>query len=340
MTNRKSGFWKNLTIMILGGAGLSTWMTGACDSVDGNQDINVKRSALQSARDSLEAVKQIPAGYGVTPGGIVMHEDCVHQIPDGAVAYPDLSVTMNGKKIAQYAECKHKKYRLAGAADGATPGTGNGWVESSWGWANSTMFNHLETGYWVVPANPVNHGQTIFLFPSLENNTSIIQPVLQWGHSAAGGGASWTYANWWVTGTTTMFVSTLKNTSPGHQFWGSLDMTNQIGVNQYWNIQIKDVTSGVTTNSNVVVNQTDPFNAAQVGVLEAYGVSTCDSFPSGSSGQTYFPNPIVTQGVAYYDRNFITPSWFGLDYVSMGWTGPNCSLSVSVGSTGNTWLNY
>jgi hypothetical protein len=337
---RRKFVLRNLTITILGGIGMSTWMIGACDSFDETQDVSTTRAALQSPKDSLEAVKQVPADYGIVPGGIVMHKDCVHQIPDGAVASYDLSVTLNGKKIAQYAECKHKKYRLAGAADGATPGTGNGWVESSWAYSSKTQFNHLDTGYWLVPATPVNHGQTIFFFPSLENNASIIQPVLQWGPSAAGGGAFWTFANWYVTGSTTMFVSTLKTTAVGHQFWGSIDMSNQIGSNQYWNIQIKDVTSNNLTNSNVIVNSTSPFNAAQVGVLEAYGVSTCDSFPSGSSGQTYFPIPYVTQGNSYNDRNLINPSWFGVDYIGFGWTGPVCGFSVSVGSTGGTWLNY
>ena len=88
------------------------------------------------------------------------------------------------------------------------------------------------------------------------------------------------------------------------------------------------------------MTETDAFNTAQVGVLEAYGVSTCDSFPSGSSGQTYFPAPLLYQGLAYWDRNLVNPVWFGQDAASHGWTGPNCGLSVSVGSTGNTWLNY
>ena len=46
------------------------------------------------------------------------------------------------------------------------------------------------------------HGQTIFLFNGIEPGdfSHILQPVLQWGPSAAGGGASWSVASWYVGG--------------------------------------------------------------------------------------------------------------------------------------------
>jgi hypothetical protein len=336
----KKAIWKNLTIMVLGGAALSTWMVGACDAVDGNQDINTRRSAIEAARDSLDAVTTAPADYVITPGGIVVHKDCVHQVPDGATVNADLSVTLKGKKIAQHAACTHKRYRFAGSADATPPGTGNGWVETSWGNATSTTFTHMEVGYWVVPANPVNRGQLIYLFPSLTNGNSILQPVLQWGNNGYFGGPSWVYANWWVMTASTYFVSSVTNASVGDQMWGSMDMTFQSAPNQYWQVVVKDITKGLTTTSNFTVPETNAFSSAQVGALEAYRVSTCDSFPSGSSGQTYFPAPLLYQGLAYWDRNLFNPSWFTLDAAANNWTGPNCGFGVSVGSTGNTWLNY
>ena len=42
--------------------------------------------------------------------------------------------------------------------------------------------------------------RTIFLFNGIQNSTSIYQPVLQWGPSAAGGGNFWTVASWYVDG--------------------------------------------------------------------------------------------------------------------------------------------
>src|SRR3954469_23536907 len=105
MTNRESSIWKNLTIIILGGAGVATWMVGACDSADGLQDGRAPSGAVQHVEASLEVVNQVPAGYALVPGGVVIHKDCIYQVPDGAVTYPDQSVTLNGKKIAQYGPC-------------------------------------------------------------------------------------------------------------------------------------------------------------------------------------------------------------------------------------------
>lgn len=54
---------------------------------------------------------------------------------------------------------------------------------------------------WKVPAAPTtNHQQTIFLFNSIEpaSGNAILQPVLQYGPSAAGGGSYWAVASWYV----------------------------------------------------------------------------------------------------------------------------------------------
>jgi hypothetical protein len=348
MTTRKFSLWKNLTIIILGGTGLATWVVGACGSMEGNQDVEL--AVAHRVGSSLETVDQIPAGYLPTPGGILRHRDCIHQVPEGAATHVDLSVTLNGKKIAQYAACSHQAYRYtppsAGLAPGTpgrvTPGTGNGWVEASWAWSTQPQFTHMSTGWWDVPANPtLNQGQTIFLFPSLENDQSIIQPVLQWGPSAGGGGAYWAFANWWVVGSTTEFVSTMKAVAVGDEMSGSLDMTYLATTYQYWTITAKDDSTGVTTSNSVEVTEGDPFNAAQAGVLEAYGVSSCSAFPSGSAGWTYFSQPVMYQGYTYTDRNVVVPAWFLTDYNSWGWTGPLCNFAAStVDSHGNTTIDY
>ena len=51
---------------------------------------------------------------------------------------------------------------------------------------------------WVVPEAPTEQGnQTIFYFPAL-HDVAILQPVLQWGKSAIGGGEYWSVASWYV----------------------------------------------------------------------------------------------------------------------------------------------
>jgi len=57
---------------------------------------------------------------------------------------------------------------------------------------------------------------------------SIIQPVLQWGSSAAGGGQYWAIASWFVGGAHTVY-SDLKQVSSGDTIYGNmtLDATSQ-----------------------------------------------------------------------------------------------------------------
>ena len=53
-----------------------------------------------------------------------------------------------------------------------------------------------------TPAPATRSRQTIFLFNGIQNtgaNFGILQPVLQYGSSAAGGGAFWSIASWYVT---------------------------------------------------------------------------------------------------------------------------------------------
>lgn len=69
-------------------------------------------------------------------------------------------------------------------------------------WQNSGGYpiNHFSTN-WVVPNGPfVPNGQTLFIFNAIENSaqTSILQPVLQWGSAYGGGGNNWEIANWFV----------------------------------------------------------------------------------------------------------------------------------------------
>jgi hypothetical protein len=133
----------------------------------------------------------------------------------------------------------------------------------------------------------------------------------------------------------------LKTTSPGNEFSGVLDMTYNNSTSQNWTITANDLTAGTSTSNNVSINETGAFNAAQNGVLEAYGVSSCSAFPSGSSGWTYWNAPNMYQGTSYNDRIAVTPSWFLWDYNGTGWSGPICNFSASnVDSIGNTNLDY
>jgi hypothetical protein len=83
------------------------------------------------------------------------------------------------------------------------PVLGGGWtIYAYWNNGTGTTISVFKTT-WKVPPDPQTTGkQTIFLFNGIQNygsNFGILQPVLQWGPSAAGGGQYWSAASWYVT---------------------------------------------------------------------------------------------------------------------------------------------
>src|SRR5664279_1548626 len=73
---------------------------------------------------------------------------------------------------------------------------------------------------WIVPPPPKeNRGQLLYIFSALFGreflsdsgfSDHIIQPVLQWGLSAAGGGNYWSICNWYVAGENYYYDSLIK----------------------------------------------------------------------------------------------------------------------------------
>jgi hypothetical protein len=104
-------------------------------------------------------------------------------------------------------------------------------------WENTSgiPINHFSTN-WIVPNPPeTNHGQTLYIFNGLSNttNTTILQPVLQWGSSPYGGGGNnWQIANWFVwfdaSGNTQAAVQLPKIVvTPGTNLQGIMNLTGQ-----------------------------------------------------------------------------------------------------------------
>ncbi|KAJ7642224.1 hypothetical protein FB45DRAFT_1054497 [Roridomyces roridus] len=77
----------------------------------------------------------------------------------------------------------------------------SGWITyASWLNTNSAPISSFTTTWTVPPAPKTFNGQTVFLFNSIEpsSGNAILQPVLQYGPSAAGGGQYWSVASWYV----------------------------------------------------------------------------------------------------------------------------------------------
>jgi hypothetical protein len=131
--------------------------------------------------------------------------------------------------------------------------------------------------------------QTLFLFTGLQDNyglnrrdsaipsvTNIIQPVLQFGTSEAGGGDYWAMASWYVDSNMNAYYSTLTKTQPSHTIQGNMWVNK---MNQQWIIQTIDTTSNQITTLNIATNTTEPWAFV---TLEVYSVNTCNEYPTGS----------------------------------------------------------
>jgi hypothetical protein len=112
----------------------------------------------------------------------------------------------------------------------------NGWIVNS-GWTNASAnpISYFKTRWAVPPPPATDNSQLIYLFNGIENagGDYILQPVLQWGVSNAGGGSYWAIANWYVGAPSTgvALYGTLIQVNPGDVLEGIMTLTGQSGSN-------------------------------------------------------------------------------------------------------------
>lgn len=238
--------------------------------------------------------------------------------------------------------CAFPRYDMTGAIVAASPQvststpafnpTVSGWVESGSAALGAMSYLHAQ---WNVPAAPTNQGsQTVYFFPGFENLSGstiiIMQPVLAWNQGGSGI-AGWSGASWNCCSVGNVYhsayISVTGSTISGDV--GGSGCSTSTGVCSNWQIVTYDWGSGASTTLNTnsggrVMNWT--FG----GVLEAYGVSSCNQFPGTSvTFSAFYLNDITGAHIA-------TPSW--THNTASGGTSPWCSYSVS-GST-NVTLGY
>jgi len=142
-------------------------------------------------------------------------------------------------------------------------------------------------GTWPVPPMPADQGaQTLFLFTGLQDSfglvkdipsvVNIIQPVLQFGPSEAGGGPYWAMASWYVDSAGNAYYSELTQTTSGNTIQGNMYMNPSTKV---WAIATIDTSAGHSTQLNIAPNTTEPWAFV---TLEVYTVSDCKEYPTGT----------------------------------------------------------
>ncbi|KAJ7478351.1 hypothetical protein FB451DRAFT_1396133 [Mycena latifolia] len=154
-----------------------------------------------------------------------------------------------------------------------------GWVTyASWmNTADSPIATFTTT--WTVPDVPATQNdQTIFLFNSIEPASfdGIMQPVLQYGPSAAGGGAFWAAATWYLVGDQTYFTP-LVPVEVGQTLNGLIELVGTNGSTFNYRAEF--------TNIPKTALQIDGGEelAWATETLEAYAVTGPSDYPAGST---------------------------------------------------------
>ena len=145
-------------------------------------------------------VTDIPAlaGFVLTPGGFRPRSQ-VHRLQPGEA----LHFSSGRATLRNLSTNASREIAMLAAPDTHLPALGSGWITYAY-WNNDTghPLTSFRTTWQVPPAPATQESQTIFLFNGIQNNGTnygILQPVLQWGSSAAGGGPYWSIASWYVT---------------------------------------------------------------------------------------------------------------------------------------------
>ncbi|KAF8308734.1 hypothetical protein DL93DRAFT_1857798 [Clavulina sp. PMI_390] len=145
---------------------------------------------------------------------------------------------------------------------------------------------------WDVPTNPLKtNNQVLFLLNALQTSSlggDIIEPVLQWGKSAAGGGHYWAVANWYGHGGH-FFYTGLHRVKPGAL---NGQITRLQLVNGYTYYRSRFI--GLPESGLLTVRTTQDFYFAAIG-LEAYSLSSLKNFPFGWT--TFSDINLLTEGI-------------------------------------------
>jgi hypothetical protein len=275
---------------------------------------------------SAATTPTLSGNWVLAPGGYVPAE-CFHQVPNGAkvtrnAADGSHDVTVNGQPFAHYDPCPITLNVPGKAASGIVPAAAGGWIEGAQRIGLIPNYDYI-TSTWYVPSNPTQNGGTVFLFNGLEpdGGGAIIQPVLQWGPSAIGGGNYWGIAPWYVDGGTVVAHGPLERVSAGDEIVGYVYSTSENGRNINWANGITDNTSGAWSEWNLN-SYGWTWGEAFLGIMEAYNISNCAQLPQSdyefvnnylyqSPPYTYVGDGSVFSAVEYAYNNNWTPSYQG-----------------------------
>jgi hypothetical protein len=176
--------------------------------------------------------------YVLTPGGY-RHHSVVHRVEPGQFleARGDRMFAIEGGEVVadlgpltrgeEDVPLRPTHEELVARGLETVPGLPTGWiVDTRWN-RPSAPVTYFRAN-WTVPPAPANRsGQTIFLFNGIENANWMIQPVLQWGDSSAGGDSNWCVASWYISSQGAAHHSGLVDVEVGDRLVGAMSLTSQ-----------------------------------------------------------------------------------------------------------------
>lgn len=177
-----------------------------------------------------------------------------------------------------------------------------GWVE--WAeWTNDTglPLTGLAGSFTVPEAPPRKAGQAVFLFLGLQKGpgdpSELLQPVLQWGESVAGGGDGWGLCCWYVKDEWAVF-SDLETVQPGDRVHVSMERSKEAAA-VWWTAR---AVAGPVISELHVLRDLDLIWCYTT--LEAYTLDAmaCDMYPG--SAETIFEELSL-----FSERERLMPKW-------------------------------
>lgn len=240
----------------------------------------------------------VPADFVITPYGY-FHPSCVMHLAKGDVVLKDEKAIKHADgSFDNIQACAYPTFNAKGekldlstsqaeVQSGSSvkkPTISHAWVEFA-SVTTSSSYGELTAEWTVPPAPSANNGQTVYLFPGLEDINdvvSIIQPVLGWNSDFA---SAWGIASWNCCVAGSVFEATPVRVNSGDTIWGGLWDTCVTGTLSCptWDVRTVDLTTG---NSSEMLNTSShgqTFNWAFAGALEVYNIVQCSDYPSNGS---------------------------------------------------------
>ena len=249
-------------------------------------------------------------GWVQVPGQLI-RPDCVHEVPKGARV--EISeggqitgdVTLKGRVIAHYDPCPEaaiptREVAMADNTPSSPPIFWYGKVEGaqeSLTLGASDNIDWESAEFW-VPSTPKSNGALIYIHNGIATATQdwVLEPVLQYGTSPAGGGNYWAIVSWMI-GPTGAWHSPGETVHTGNLLHAYTQQTGSKNGIQYWTSEVFDLSTNAFTYLNAWSSGLH-WTLAYEGVLEAYYATSCSQLPR--DGLVHFFYNQVYHGYPYY----------------------------------------